>query len=71
MALSCVGRMKGRFGVTMVAKVLKGSRDKRLLEFGLDRLSTYGLMRHLPEKEIADWLYWLVAEGYMRLSEGQ
>lgn len=71
MALSCVGRMKGRFGVTMAAKVLKGSRDKRLLEFGLDRLSTYGLMRHLPEKEIADWLYWLVAEGYLRLSEGQ
>ncbi len=71
MALSCVGRMKGRFGVTMAAKVLKGSRDKRLLEFGLDRLTTYGLMRHLPEKEIADWLYWLVAEGYLRLSEGQ
>ncbi|WP_028611881.1 DNA helicase RecQ [Paenibacillus harenae] len=71
MALSCVGRMKGRFGVTMAAKVLKGSRDKRLLEFGLDRLSTYGLMRHLPEKEIADWLYWLVSEGYLKLSEGQ
>ncbi|WP_419872134.1 DNA helicase RecQ [Candidatus Pristimantibacillus sp. PTI5] len=71
MALSCVGRMKGRFGVTMAAKVLKGSRDKRLLEFGLDRLSTYGLMRHLPEKEIADWLYWLVSEGYLKLSDGQ
>lgn len=71
MALSCVGRMKGRFGVTMAAKVLKGSRDKRLLEFGLDRLTTYGLMSHLAERDIADWLYWLVAEGYMRLSEGQ
>ncbi|MHA6485212.1 DNA helicase RecQ [Paenibacillus sp. strain BS8-2] len=71
MALSCVGRMKGRFGVMMAAKVLKGSRDKRLLEFGLDRLTTYGLMSRLPEREIADWLYWLVAEGYMRLSEGQ
>ncbi|MCU6712448.1 DNA helicase RecQ [Paenibacillus sp. J5C_2022] len=71
MALSCVGRMKGRFGVTMAAKVLKGSRDKRLLEFGLDRLSTYGLMRHLSERDVADWLYWLVAEGYLRLSEGQ
>lgn len=69
-ALSCVGRMKGRFGVTMAAKVLKGSRDKRLLEFGLDRLSTYGLLREWPEKEIADWLYWLVAEGYLKMSEG-
>ncbi len=71
MALSCVGRMKGKFGVMMVAKVLKGSRDKRLLEFGLNRLTTYGLMKHLPEREIADWLYWLVAEGYLRLSDGQ
>ncbi|GLX69581.1 DNA helicase RecQ [Paenibacillus glycanilyticus] len=70
-ALSCVGRMKGRFGVTMAAKVLKGSRDKRLLEFGLDRLTTYGLFNNWPEKEIADWLYWLVAEGYLRMSEGQ
>ncbi|MFD1957616.1 DNA helicase RecQ [Paenibacillus thailandensis] len=70
-ALSCVGRMKGRFGVTMVAKVLKGSRDKRVLEFGLDRLSTYGLFSNWPEREIADWLYWLAAEGYLKLSEGQ
>ncbi|MFD0716481.1 DNA helicase RecQ [Paenibacillus sp. GCM10027626] len=70
-ALSCVGRMKGRFGVTLAAKVLKGSRDKRLLEFGLDRLSTYGLLSSWPEKEITDWLYWLVAEGYMRISDGE
>lgn len=70
-ALSCVGRLKGRFGVTMASKVLKGSREKRILEFGFDRLSTYGLLRNWPEKEITDWLYWLVAEGYMRISEGE
>ncbi len=70
-ALSCVGRMKGRFGVAMAAKVLKGSRDKKIIQFGLDRLSTYGLMREWPEKEVSDWLYWLVAEGYLRMSEGQ
>ncbi|CAH1222555.1 ATP-dependent DNA helicase RecQ [Paenibacillus plantiphilus] len=70
-ALSCVGRLKGRFGVSMASKVLKGSREKRILEFGLDRLSTYGLLRDWPEKEITDWLYWLVAEGYMRISEGE
>ncbi|MFC4102782.1 DNA helicase RecQ [Paenibacillus xanthanilyticus] len=70
-ALSCVGRLKGRFGVTMAAKVLKGSRDKRLLELGLDRQSTYGLFSNWAEKEISDWLYWLVAEGYMRISDGE
>ncbi|HIW33431.1 MAG TPA: DNA helicase RecQ [Candidatus Paenibacillus intestinavium] len=71
MALSCVGRMKGRFGVTMAAKVLKGSQDKRLLASRLDQLSTYGLMRHYAEKEISDWLNWLVAEQYLVLSDGQ
>ncbi|XEC96473.1 DNA helicase RecQ [Paenibacillus tarimensis] len=69
-ALSCVGRMKGRFGITMVAKVLKGSREKRIIEFGLDRLTTYGLFRDWNEKEITDLLYWLVAEGYLRISDG-
>lgn len=70
-ALSCVARLKGKFGVTTAAKVLKGSRDKRVLEWGLDRLSTYGLFARWPEKEISDWLYWLVAEGYLAMSEGQ
>lgn len=71
MALSCVARMKGRFGVSMVAKVLKGSSDKRLLAARLNQLTTYGLMKQYAEKEISDWLNWLVAEQYLQLSEGQ
>ncbi|RAP75512.1 DNA helicase RecQ [Paenibacillus montanisoli] len=70
-ALSCVGRLKGRFGISLASKVLKGSREKRILELGLDRLTTYGLMRSWPEKDIADLMYWLVAEGYLRISEGE
>lgn len=69
--LSCVGRLKGRFGVSLAAKVLKGSREKRIIEFGLDRLSTYGLLRSYVEKDITDLLYYLVAEGYLRISEGE
>ncbi|MBM7565429.1 DNA helicase RecQ [Paenibacillus sacheonensis] len=70
-ALSCVGRLKGRFGISMAAKVLKGSREKRILEFGFDRLSTYGLMRQWTERDISDLMYFLVAEGYLRISEGE
>lgn len=71
MVISCVARMKGRFGVTMVAKVLKGSSDKRLIQAGLQHLSTYGLMKHLAEKDIADFVNHLVAEQYLVLSDGQ
>lgn len=70
-ALSCVGRLKGRFGISMAAKVLKGSREKRIIEFGFDRLSTHGLLRQWTERDIADLMYYLVAEGYLRISEGE
>jgi len=71
MVISCVARMKGRFGVTMVAKVLKGSSDKRLLQSRLNELTTYGLMKHYAEKEIVDFINYLVAEQYLLLSDGQ
>lgn len=71
MVISCIARMKGRFGVTMAAKVLKGSSDKRLLQANLHTLSTYGLMKHHSEKHISDFINYLVAEQYLILSDGQ
>lgn len=68
---SCVRRMRERFGVTLVASVLKGSRNKKVLDFGFDELSTYGLMKQRTEKEIVDLIQLLVAEGYLQLAEGK
>lgn len=69
--LSCVARMNGKFGVSTVAKVLKGSKDTRVLQFRLNQLSTYGLLQTWKEKEISEFLYWLVAEGFATISGGQ
>ncbi|MBO8170260.1 MAG: DNA helicase RecQ [Bacillaceae bacterium] len=68
---SCVKRMNERFGMTLVARVLKGSSNKRLKELGLDRLPTYGIMKDYTEKEILDLMQLLVADGYLALSEGR
>lgn len=68
---SCVVRVKERFGTKMIAGILKGSKDKRILEFGLDKLPTYGLMRNKPEKEIVGLIQTLIAEGYLKLSESK
>ncbi|TVY10334.1 DNA helicase RecQ [Paenibacillus cremeus] len=68
---SCVRRMRERFGMTLVASVLKGSRNKKVLELGFDELSTYGLMKQRGEKDIVDLIQMLVAEGYLQLSEGK
>lgn len=68
---SCIKRMNERFGMKLVAQVLKGSSNKRLLDLKLDRLSTYGIMRDMTEKEILDLIQLLTADGYLALSEGQ
>jgi ATP-dependent DNA helicase RecQ len=71
MVLSCVFRMKERFGSTMVAEVLKGSANKRIRQLGLDRLSTHGLLKTMSTQEIRDFIGFLAAEGYLRLTEGE
>ncbi|WP_422658024.1 DNA helicase RecQ [Paenibacillus sp. EC2-1] len=68
---SCIHRMRERFGVSMVASVLKGSRAKKVLEYGFDRLPTYGVMSSRTEKEIAETINVLISEGLLALSEGQ
>ncbi len=71
MILSCVKRMGERFGVGMTAKVLKGSRDKKIKDFRLDSLSTYGLMSAYTEKELTERIHFLVAEQLLTMVEGK
>lgn len=69
--LSCVRRMGERFGVMLTAKVLRGSRDRKVLQFGFDKLSTYGIMSGHTEQEIADMINILLADGYLLMSDSK
>ncbi|MCK8824042.1 DNA helicase RecQ [Fuchsiella alkaliacetigena] len=69
--LSCIYRMKERYGIGKVAKVLRGSKSKGILRLGLDELSTYGIMTDHTIKEIKNFAKFLVAEGYIHLTEGK
>lgn len=71
MILSCVKRMRERFGVGLTAKVLKGSKDKKLIQFGLTKLTTYGILSKYTEKEITERIHFLLAEECLAAEEGQ
>ncbi|ODA39371.1 DNA helicase RecQ [Desulfosporosinus sp. BG] len=68
---SCIYRMRERFGIGMVAEVLKGSRKAKIIELRFDQLSTHGIMHEVPLQEIKDRINFLVAEGYLQLSSGE
>lgn len=71
MILSCVKRMDERFGVGMTAKVLKGSKDKKIKEFHLDKISTYGILSAYTEKELTERIHFLIAEQLLGTEEGK
>ncbi len=54
MALSGVARTNGRFGKHVVAKMLRGSKAADIRKFRLDRLSTFGLLKHLKQADVVD-----------------
>ncbi len=66
---SCVYRMKERFGVNMIADVLKGSENKKVLSASLDKLSTYGIMREFTQKQIASVINKLIADEYLAITD--
>jgi ATP-dependent DNA helicase RecQ len=68
---SCIYRMRERFGIGLVAEVLKGSRKAKILELRFDELTTHGIMHDIPLQEIKDRINYLVAESFLQLSSGE
>ncbi|MEM1350485.1 MAG: RecQ family ATP-dependent DNA helicase, partial [Myxococcota bacterium] len=54
--LSGVARARGRCGAHLIAQSLRGSRAKKVKQFGLDRLSTYGVVSYLKQPDIVSLL---------------
>ena len=69
MILSCAKRVHDKrgcwVGASVLAKVLQGSREKAILEQGLDTLTTYGLMKDLGRSRIRAMISHLESEGYL------
>lgn len=63
--LSCVARVKERFGVYHVSQVLKGANTEKIREFGHAELSTYGLLSAFRSKDISAWIEQMVYQGYL------
>jgi ATP-dependent DNA helicase RecQ len=68
---SCVMRIKERYGTTLLASVLKGSKDKKVLQLGFDSLSTYGLLKTYTLQEIRDSINRLIATDYLTLTDSE
>ncbi len=67
--LSCVARMKDGYAAGMVAKVLTGQRDGVVGGLGLDRLSTFGILSSLGQREVEAVIAELLRSGALSRRE--
>ncbi|MCM2372787.1 DNA helicase RecQ [Aporhodopirellula aestuarii] len=63
--LSCVVRLKERYGVAYTVKVLTGSREPKIAEAGHDQLSTYNLLGNESAAAVRMWVEQLVSQGFL------
>lgn len=69
--LSCIYRLKQRkfpLGRVNVTKILLGSDDKKLSDWGMNSLSTYGIMRGESKERLREIMDRLEADGYFEVS---
>ena len=71
--LSCVKRVHDALGynvgANLLGNILRGSRNKRVQELGLDKISTYGLLKDRTRSDIHAMIDQLEAEGYLRTEQ--
>lgn len=63
--ISCAYRMGQKYGIGMIVDVLRGSTNKKVIEFGLDKLSTYNIMKNYTKDKLAEFINILISYGYL------
>ena len=67
--LSCVYRTEQRFGINMIVGVLGGSKNKSILNWNLDKSSTYGLLSDYSQKDIRALVDLLIGDQYLDVTK--
>ncbi len=65
--LATVSWCGGRFGVSRIVEVLRGSRSKALLAFGGESCPTYGICRALSKPSVTSLVKGLIESGYLQV----
>lgn len=62
--LSCITRTRQCFGMKMIVDILRGSKNQKILDWGLNKQSTYGLLNNYTEADVKRMINFLVVKDY-------
>ncbi len=64
--LSAIARLRGKFGVGVIAEVLSGVRTERTERWQLDQLSVFGLLKQYATKRLIAMVHRVIESGLAR-----
>lgn len=67
----CVDELKGRFGMTMVCDILKGSQNAKVRRYGFANNSAFGMLGDFTLSEVRDMVRQCIDDGYLDQSDGK
>ena len=69
--LSAIVRTGERFGGRQIVSVLRGSKVKKVLDLGHDKLTVFGIAKDISEEEIRYFISLLITKGFIAKSDGE
>ncbi|HET7433440.1 MAG TPA: DNA helicase RecQ [Thermoanaerobaculia bacterium] len=69
--VSCVVRVRESWGVGHVVGVLRGEDTDKIRERNHHQLSTYGLLKGHTRHDVREWVYQLIAQGFLAQTADQ
>lgn len=55
----------GQGGRTLLTKILRGSREKKILQLGLDKCAVYGYFKSVKLEEVKAKIMWMIDYGFL------
>lgn len=68
---NCIKKVNQRFGISMIADIVKGSRNKKLLSYGFEELSEHGSLAEYSLEQIKKMISMMISQGYLILTQGE
>jgi len=63
--LDVISRFNNKFGMKLIANLLRGSREKRILDWWLDKSDDYGVLSEYSSELVEAVLEWLIKEEFL------
>lgn len=67
--INCISELKGRFGINVITGILRGEKTGKLLSYGFDKLSCYGIESGVSERALKQIIQEMLMREFLRKTD--